>query len=80
MDVRDRLRSYIAEELLDGEVELSNDDNLLADGMIDSVSVVRLVSFIDSEYDFSIPHEDLTVENFRSVDSLATYLSGKTAA
>jgi len=68
---------YVSAELLvDPELGLEEDEELLATGRIDSMSVMRLVAFINDEFSITIPNEDLVVENFKSVEAIDTYLSG----
>lgn len=77
MSTRDKLRKYIAEELLETEQAVEDDENLLADGMVDSMGMLRLVAYIDEVWSFSVPPEDFIIENFRTVKNLAIYLDRK---
>lgn len=74
--MRSKIMEYVSSELLiDPERRLSEDEELLATGRIDSMSVMRLVGFINEEFMITIPNEDLVIENFQSVDAIDTYLS-----
>ena len=64
-----------AELLLDPELGLEEHEEILETGRIDSMSVMRLVSFIKHEFSITIPNEDLVIDNFRSVGAIDTYLS-----
>lgn len=67
---------YVSTELLvDPERGLDQHEEILATGRIDSMSVMRLVGFINEEFLITIPNEDLVVENFQSVDAIDVYLS-----
>lgn len=73
---RRKIMDYVSAELLaDPELGLDEDGEILATGRIDSMSVMRLVSFIQEEFSITIPNEDLVVDNFRSVDAIDAYLS-----
>ena len=56
---------------------VGDDENLLADGMVSSLGMLRLVAFIEASYDIKVPPGDFTIENFRTLEALVTYLSGK---
>ena len=73
-EIKEPLRNFIASELLSGERTVADDESLLADGMIDSMGVVRLVAFAEDTFGCQIPPEDVTIDNFRSIDNLAAYL------
>ena len=75
MDIRQAITEFICEELLDGEDDLEHDENLLADGMIDSLGMLRLVAFIEDEFEYKVPPEHFTIEHFRSVDAIHAYLT-----
>lgn len=67
---------YISEELFAHleDNSLTEDDDLLMSGRVDSLGVMRLVAFIEEECGVMIPPEDVTLENFRSVRLIAAYL------
>ncbi len=73
MSIRDTLSDYISCELLEGE-SLASDDNILSDGMVDSVGMMRLVAFIEDRFEFSVPPNDFIVENFQTVEILSDYV------
>lgn len=74
-DPKQVLKKYIKEELQGGdEEEIPEDANLLTGGMVDSLGVLKLVSFIEHEFKTEIPAEDVTVGNFRSLQDIGSYL------
>ena len=77
LNIREALRQYVSEELLEEEAPVEDDENLLADGMVDSLGMLRLVAFIEESYGVRVPPQDFTIENFRTIETLDTYLSRK---
>ena len=74
--IQDKLIGFItAELLLDENYELGPDDELLLDGLIDSIGATRLVVFVETTWALSVAAQDVTVENFGSVDQIARYIS-----
>jgi len=45
-------------------------ESLIDSGMIDSVTLVGIVTELMMEFDIEIPYEELTPENFNSIDSM----------
>lgn len=74
-DIREQLLQFVGEELLNGE-PIDADENLLADGVVDSLGMMRLVVFVEETFGISIPPEHFTIENFRTIDSISGYLVG----
>ena len=56
---------------------LADDDSLLESGIVDSLGVLDIVSFVESEFGISVADEDLIRENFGSVGPIAAYIEAK---
>ena len=76
METRETLLSFIEAEFVNGTgaASLGYDDDLLLSGLINSLGVMRLVAFVQSEFNISIPYEDITIENFETVNAIDAYL------
>jgi len=64
-------------ELLNGirpEFDFSHSRDFVADGMLDSMDMVTLVSTLDKTYGISIDGVDIIPENFQNLDTIATLL------
>jgi acyl carrier protein len=75
LQLKEAIRTYIGEELLEDDAPIGDDENLLADGMVDSIGMLRLIGFIEASYGVQVPLEDITIENFRSIEALSGYLT-----
>ena len=72
------LKDYIREELMNGaNDELDESENLLAAGIIDSLGILRLVSFVEEKFGIEVPDEDVTIDNFQSVKSMSDYVASQ---
>ncbi len=71
-----KLTSYILSDvLLDStHTDLAVDDDLLEDGLVDSLGIMRLLAYIETEFGFAVPAQDVTVETFMSVGAIVAYL------
>lgn len=77
--MRDRLKRYIDEQLLNGRhTQIADQDDLLESG-IDSVGMMTLVLFIEEEWKVTVPPEDVVLENFQSVANIEAYLRTRLA-
>ena len=77
METQNTLQKFVSQELLNNGHQVQPEENLLMDGMIDSIGMLRLVTFIEEEYRLKIPYEDLTIENFRSIKVILEYLQSR---
>ena len=74
VDMQTQISQFIAEELLEDDEPIEVDENFLADGMVDSLGMLRLIAFIDETFNISIPPEDFIVDHFKSLNQLMSYL------
>lgn len=69
------ISSFIIDELAAADPdELDLDSNLLADGTLDSISVMRLIRYIESSLEVKIPPKDLVPRNFVTIRAMSRYL------
>ena len=52
------------------EVDFNTEGHLIDNKILDSFDIVTIVAEIDSEFDVSIPAEELVPENFNSAQAL----------
>ncbi|MCI0725418.1 MAG: phosphopantetheine-binding protein [Chloroflexi bacterium] len=76
MDVKEVLKEYITQVLLyhDSQITLQEEDILLEPGRLDSLGMLQVVHFLESHFNVHIPQEDVTVEAFGSIKTIADYL------
>jgi acyl carrier protein len=73
VDTTKRIREFVTEEILfeeNGARQVADDTPLL-DGVIDSMALMRLVAFLEEEFEVQIDDVDITEENFRTVQDIA---------
>ena len=75
-----RLARYIADDLLNQPgLAIADDEDLLGSGLLDSLSVMSLVHFIEQEFHVAIPAEDVTIDHFVSLAAIEAYLARRVA-
>ncbi|MEU5184557.1 acyl carrier protein [Streptomyces longwoodensis] len=72
----DEIRSYVVTEFLDGEdtSDLTPDFDLIANGVIDSLGLVRVVSHLSRAYAIPVDDIPLKPEHFRSIAAIAGFV------
>jgi acyl carrier protein len=81
-DVQDAVHAYIMREFLPGEdpSELTNDTPLITGGILDSISTLKLVSFLEDNFAVTIEAHEAGVEHLDSVGQIARLIAEKKAA
>ena len=70
---RAQIHVFLTGQLLSGR-QVTDHDDLLLSGLVDSIGVMRLVAFLEQTYAVRVPPQDLTVTNFTSVEAIDDYL------
>ncbi|MCA9651403.1 MAG: alpha/beta fold hydrolase [Myxococcales bacterium] len=73
-EIESTLLEFVAMDLLHGEEEIDLMTPLLALGIIDSLSMVSLLSFVQDRYHVAIPNDSITVEHFENVASISAMI------
>lgn len=76
MDIESEIRIFIAKNLLysgDG-FKYGDDVSFLEEGIVDSIGVMELVAFVEEKYQIKVKDQDVTPDNFDSVNQLANYI------
>ncbi len=77
----DQILEFVVDELLldPDDDDLGLDDELLAAERIDSLGLMRLITFLGDEFDVVVPYDEILIENFRNVRTIGDYLATKLA-
>lgn len=70
------LAQYINEDIMAAGHEISPGDRFDAAG-VDSMALMKVLLFVEQEYGFWIPDEDLTEDVVASAETMATYVQKK---
>ena len=57
----------------------SAETDLIETGMLDSLALVELLAQLEESFDVSISTDDMELENFRSITSIAMFVMQRTA-
>lgn len=75
-NLESEIRKFITENMLFSADGFNYDDNdsLLEAGIVDSIGVMELVTFVDKTFKITVPPEDISPDNFDSISRLANYI------
>jgi len=77
----DAVRAFIQEELFNGQKEVFDEKtDLIEQGVIDSLTLLRLVTFIEQNCQIQVPDEEMLPENFRSLAAIESFVERRQSA
>ncbi len=73
------IKNYIVNEFMHGspEVELTDDFPLIERGAISSISIFKLIAFLEERFSVNIDTNEVMLENFESIGSINSLLRAK---
>jgi len=73
------INDYIGREFVQDPalLPLADDASLLDSGILDSLSLLRLVVFLEERFGITMGDADLLPENFASVNAICAYLRAR---
>ena len=79
MEILPAVRTYIKENFLyrTGADQVGDDDPLLDSGIVDSMGILQLVSFLESEFGIDVDDDQIVPDNFETMNSIAAFVSTK---
>ncbi len=70
------IKDYIIREFMfeSPDADLTNDQPLLADGIIDSLGIFTLIAFIEQQFGIKVAPAEVVLDNFQSVNTIVNLI------
>ncbi len=78
MSPRDTLHSFLT-RYFSGH-SLLDDEDIFALGFVNSLFAMKLVAFIEAQFELQIRQEDLDIDNFRTVAAMVAFIARRREA
>lgn len=80
-NIKEDLRQFILKEFLPGEkpANLKDETPLRSSGILDSVGTLRTVEYVEERYGIEVEAHEAGLENFDSIDAIASFVASKKA-
>ena len=79
VEIGSEIRDFVVTNFLFGKGDdLSDDESLLDNGVIDSTGVLELVSYLQERFDIRIEDDEIVPANLDSIHNLIDYVGRKT--
>jgi len=77
--MRTVIAKFIADELLPGKGidEVGFDESLIDSGILDSLALVRLITFVEDRFAITVRDDDVVPENFQTIGAIEAYIRKK---
>jgi methoxymalonate biosynthesis acyl carrier protein len=73
--IREQIAGYISTAV--NLATVNDDENLFEAGLVNSLFAIQLMTFIEKTFGIEIGMDDLDIENFKSINAAALFVSRK---
>jgi acyl carrier protein len=77
--LKDQIREFVMENLAHakGITSFGDDENLMESGVVDSLGIFRIVSFLEEEMHVRVSDEEINADTLQSVNSIEKLVLSK---
>ena len=77
MLIKKQILDYFKEEILPDDQIIDENTLLLQQGIIDSLIISKLISFLEKKYDITFEQQDINFKNFIHVNALSAFVENR---
>jgi acyl carrier protein len=77
--IQQRIHAFLLEKFpLARKQRLKDSDALLESGILDSLGVLDLVSFLEQQFSITVADDELVPENFQTITHIVAFIESRT--
>jgi acyl carrier protein len=73
-DIKEKIKAFLAQFI---NVNISDDEDIFASGLVNSLFAMQLVLFVEKEFQFKVENDDLDYDNFRTLNTIVGFIERK---
>jgi acyl carrier protein len=77
--IQARIVAFLRDEAHIDEGDLAVDTMLVRSGILDSMGLVQLATWMETAFDIEIPDDDIAAENLDSIEMMTAYVRARVA-
>ena len=79
MQIFENLEKFLVTDIAasSGKKSLNPDEDLLEQGMLDSMGIMKLIVYIEETFAINVEDEEIIPENFQSLNSMVKFVGQK---
>lgn len=78
-ELKKEIRGFVERRLAarEGTATVADDESLVDRGVVDSLGILQLVAFLEEKFGIRVGDEEISQENFRSIDAISKFVTSK---
>jgi len=79
LDTLKEIHDFVVTEFASDRGSLAPDENLLVQGIVDSMGLLRLLTFLEQRFGFEATDTDMVPENFSTLERIRDFVERRKA-
>lgn len=75
--LKQKIKEFVRNSTFDENSRINDDTMIFKEGILDSMGLVTLISFLEEEFKIQTEDSDLVEENFETINAIADYIARK---
>ena len=75
--MKELIKNYITKSILGEEIDIDDAASLFEEGIIDSLGNIKLISFLEKQYNIYFEPGEITTENFDTLNQIVAFVEQK---
>ena len=77
--MREKIKKFIEANLIryDQDRKFTDDDNIFSKGYVSSLFAMKLLNYLEAEFNISINTDEMQLQNFSSVNNIVSFVEKK---
>jgi acyl carrier protein len=74
--IKERIRQFVLEDLAyrKGITDFTDDESLIQEGVVDSLGIFRIVSFVEENFRIRVRDDEINAENFQTIGDMERFV------
>ena len=79
IETREKIREFISGHINDPDAPdvFNDDDNIFKMGLVNSLFAMKLLNYVESEFQIQVTYDDMEIENFSTVANILKFIMEK---
>lgn len=79
MEIETAIENFIVNEIMlrDQSTRIDPDESLLNSGVLDSLALLRLIAFVEDQFNLPIQDSEVVPENFETINEITEFIKLK---
>ena len=77
LEIKEKLKKYVLDTAFTDLEKIEDNTLLFEEGILDSMGLISLITFLEETFNIKISDTDLELENFKSIEAMTGFVESR---